>query len=482
MSFNKFFSPPGRSLTKVKGAIMSQAAKQSIIFLIVLLIAAFAFAGFMVMEKEKIGKEKIGLEKQIGEFQTREKKYILDNKDLQDKLKTIETAKADLEKRMAGAGGNLEEIDAKIANLTKERDDWKKRVDTLTEERDKVVAKLQENGNAQAPAVAGADAQAQTNEIAELKKSLSAKEEELQKALASVEEMKAKEKVAAAMPAVDDDSYWAQVLKQKATLEVELDDVKNQLSKSSVELVDFKKQNSDLQLEISKLKNDQEEISRKIKYGNDLSDTLSLELARAQNDRKFVSERADKINDENDQLHGQIKELTSTKIALEKSIVHLQGEKKDIEKRLMQTEGVIQNRIDEIWKIKDSLDDHMKSSREQSTGVELAPIVVNSQRDKDSETDTVAMPSSSMVESAKEDVAEMAKHGFNGNILSVNEENNFVIVDIGENSGIKLGDALNVYRGVDYVAGLEVIQVRKDIAAADIKNKMAKIEVGDSVK
>ena len=40
---------------------MSQAAKQSIIILVVLLIAAFAFAGFAVMEKEKLGKEKISL-------------------------------------------------------------------------------------------------------------------------------------------------------------------------------------------------------------------------------------------------------------------------------------------------------------------------------------------------------------------------------------------------------------------------------------
>jgi hypothetical protein len=41
---------------------------------------------------------------------------------------------------------------------------------------------------------------------------------------------------------------------------------------------------------------------------------------------------------------------------------------------------------------------------------------------------------------------------------------------------------VNVYRGASYIAGLEVIQVRKDILAADIKNKMMTIEVGDSVK
>jgi len=36
--------------------------------------------------------------------------------------------------------------------------------------------------------------------------------------------------------------------------------------------------------------------------------------------------------------------------------------------------------------------------------------------------------------------------GYNGNIVSVNEENNFVIIDLGEESGVKLGETLNVYR------------------------------------
>ena len=69
-----------------------------------------------------------------------------------------------------------------------------------------------------------------------------------------------------------------------------------------------------------------------------------------------------------------------------------------------------------------------------------------------------------------------------GNIVSVNDENNFVIVNLGQDAGVKMGDKLNVYHGADYIAGLEVIQVRKDIAAADIKNKVKKIEVGDSVR
>ena len=69
-----------------------------------------------------------------------------------------------------------------------------------------------------------------------------------------------------------------------------------------------------------------------------------------------------------------------------------------------------------------------------------------------------------------------------GKILSVNQENNFVIVDLGASSGIRIGDTLSVYRGTKYIASLEVIQVRKDICAADIREKGAKIKAGDIIR
>ena len=62
------------------------------------------------------------------------------------------------------------------------------------------------------------------------------------------------------------------------------------------------------------------------------------------------------------------------------------------------------------------------------------------------------------------------------------QENNFIIVDIGKSQGIRLGDVLGVYRQGKYIARLEVIQVRSDISAADIKDQWSKVKVGDSIK
>jgi hypothetical protein len=70
-----------------------------------------------------------------------------------------------------------------------------------------------------------------------------------------------------------------------------------------------------------------------------------------------------------------------------------------------------------------------------------------------------------------------------GSIISINESNNFVIADLGQaNSAVAVGSVLKVYRGNDVIGTLEVIQVRNDISAADIKTTSTQLRVGDMVR
>ena len=139
-----------------------------------------------------------------------------------------------------------------------------------------------------------------------------------------------------------------------------------------------------------------------------------------------------------------------------------------VQRKLNETEGAIQGRIDEIWQIKQNLD--QKISQLPSTSlneVELPPIVVN------------ANSQSQQIQNAPQ-VTETGKS--QGTIISINEPNNFAIVDLGEGDGSQVGKRLNVFRNNKSIAILEVIQVRKDISAADIKQSSIKIKVGDIVR
>jgi len=270
-----------------------------------------------------------------------------------------------------------------------------------------------------------------------------------------------------------DDEYWASSLREKASLQLKMDSLKQKLSQDAIEIVELKQANADLQIEVDSMNHKRDELDREIKHKEDLINSLSLELARTKNDTKFVSDRLDKMDKENSDLRMQIKELFTTKSGLEKTIVQLQQEKKAFERRISETDSVIQIKIDESWEIKESLDRTFKSTSlrpSSSQGVDLEPILVQSPGEGSSSITEITNQESNMLP------------GFNGKVVSINEENNFVIVDLGEKSGLRLGDVLSVYRDSKYIARLEVIQVRKDISAADIKEKWSNIVVGDTIK
>ena len=427
---------------------MSKAAKQSIFILIALLLASVGYLGLTLLDKAKIQQAKTSIEEELESFRSQVTQQKLENKKLQDKLAELETKKKELEDKLGRIDVSKEDLDTEMKKLMDERDGLTKRVSALQEERDKLLVKLQSQPTPQV-----------------VYKTVEAAPEEQQ----PKEEKKA-------VPQTED-AYWAQVLKDKASLELELDKLKEQLSASSVDIVELKKQNSDLQLELSKVDNEKQQIIRDIKHGNDLADTLSLELARVQNDRKYVNDRYDQLASENTGLHEQIKQLTSTKIALEKSIVRLQNEKKEVDKKLLQTENVIQGRIDEIYNIKSSLEKAVNPTITGKNEIELPPIVVSSQS---SPSGTASKDAQGQPQTSEK--PEEQKPGVDGNVVSVNNENNFVILDVGEDHGLRLGDSLSVYRGTDFIGALEIIQLRKNIAAADIKTKVTQIQVGDVVR
>src|SRR3989338_4461530 len=162
---------------------------------------------------------------------------------------------------------------------------------------------------------------------------------------------------------MDEDTYWADVVKQKAELEVKISHLEEDLSGKVLEIVGLKQENADFQIEIDNLKQEKSEVEREIKYKSDLVNNLSLELARTKNDKKFLNDKFEKMSVENKDIRAELKKLVNVKGALEKNIVKLSDEKSTIEKQLTETDSIIQSKIDEIWEVKDSIDETFKTTR-----------------------------------------------------------------------------------------------------------------------
>jgi chromosome segregation ATPase len=433
---------------------LSKGAKQSILILIVLFLGVLGFAAYTVFEKQKVEKEKTQLSADLTQSEDRGKKYIVQIKDLQDQITKREQENSELNKRAKLAEQQVGNLQKQVTDISDERDKWKDRIENVQRERDDIMAKLQD---------------------------LTKKQQDAETELASYKEKASKN----TQPEVDnpagdgmaqnvnetprnptDEQYWAKVLQDKAALQVKVENLQQELSKNATELIDLKQTSENLKIQLDALNHDKDELSRDIKYKADMINNLSLELARARNDKKFIADNFEKLNTENKDLRGELKKLVTSKGSLEKSIVKITEDRNQMQKQLEGTEGVIQSKIDEIWEIKNSIDETFQNARQVSSSsneVELPPIVVNSSGAVNNNPGTI-------------------NPGINGKVVSINPENNFVIVDLGEKSGVNVGDSLSVYRDSKYIGKLEVIQVRKDISAADIKDQWAKIQVGDVIR
>jgi len=432
---------------------MSKAAKQSIFILIFLVLLCLGFAGFFWFQTQNLEENLATRSDELRQAEDRIKISMNDAKKLNAQLQKVVEDKSNLQSKVESTEKKIKDLLNQVTEASDEKDKWKRRVENIRSERDDLMNKVKEltmemKALERAPSVAAVSRTPSELDIVSPQRVIS-------------------KPVIVTTPVSDDnEEHWAAILKEKASLEVQITKMRDELSNSAIEIVEFKQKNADLQLELDMINQENEDINREIQYKEDLINNLSLELARTKNDKKFVNDRAEKLSSENLDLRKQMKQLVNTKSSLEKSIVRISQDKQKVERSLQETESLIQGKIDEIWEIKESLDRTFKSSHlraPSSSDIELPPIVVST------EGPAVAHGPGSAP-------------GFNGRVVSINSENNFIIVDIGENSGINLGDNLSVYRNSKYIARLEVIQVRKDISAADIKDQWARVEVGDVVR
>ena len=266
-----------------------------------------------------------------------------------------------------------------------------------------------------------------------------------------------------ATPTTSQEAFWAEILRQKADLELELEGVRKQLKDITYKADALQRERDAIELELKSATMQKEDLERKTAYNEKLIKALSEDLVREKNDKEAVINQLDRLKDNNSDLRRKIKDLESTKTTLYKKIDHLEQERNVLKNKLVETESIVTERVNEIVKIKKDLSNFQTKDMSNivpgSRTVELSPIVVVGKQDS-------------------------ATPVLTGRVLSVNKENEFVVIDLGEVSGVTANDKFNVYRNNKYIATVLVIQMRKDISAADIIEKAVNdsIKVGDIIR
>ena len=219
-------------------------------------------------------------------------------------------------------------------------------------------------------------------------------------------------------------------------------------------------------MDLTTLTRDNQDLRRQMAYNQKVMDSIIVELTREKNDKGLVQESVKAIKTENEVLKREIKTLSNRKVTLDRRLAEAQEKNSTLEKRFDEMEALLKDKMALAENIKTRTEAAPQKMKDES--VELPPI-------------TVRPPQPAV--SATKSRSEQADTGvFRGKIVALNRDNNFVVVDIGQDSGVSVGDTFQVYRDNKLIAKLETIQVRQNIAACDIKDEFSSVRVGDGIR
>jgi len=268
-----------------------------------------------------------------------------------------------------------------------------------------------------------------------------------------------------------EDTYWADILKSKADLELQLEKLREQLKSISISNEQLQREKSALELDMVNLKREREDLKRQLGYvstnNQDTVDRMASDLVKERNDKIKIQESLKSIRSENSVLRRQLKSLSTRKVNLERKLMDAETELTQLKK----TKSMLEGKFNELEVF---LRENMSRLERDSSGAEALKKM--KAKDEAAAGEDVELPPIVVRQGAGTSGVLV------GRVAALNKENNFVIIDLGEEAGIRVGDTFRVYRDGKAIGALEVIQVRRQIAACDIKKETSPIRVGDLIK
>ncbi|HTZ11455.1 MAG TPA: hypothetical protein VMD04_03660 [Candidatus Margulisiibacteriota bacterium] len=358
------------------------------------------------------------------------KQQVLRERDvLKDENASLSSRVDQLENNLRENKNKVSSLSAELDKVSREKGELEKKYDMAKKERDELVNKLK---NQPAPVVI-------------------------------------QQPAPEAAPQVND-AYWAGILKAKTALEMQLEEIRRDLSNAKLNDDKLQREKNSLELDVNNINREKEDLMRQLDYNQRLVDSISKELVMEKNDKITIQNNLRAIRSENAGLVRQVKNLSNQRADLDKKLQELQEQNSALEKKFNDMQTMLADKATQVSRLSDRLDRAaglQEGSSDRKESVELTPIVVRPKEDTGEPEASVQQP---QPVSAK------------GRVLAINRENNFVIIDAGEDSGIKAGQTFEVLKDNNSIGVIEVMQLRKDISACDIKKETAPISVGDEIK
>jgi chromosome segregation ATPase len=269
---------------------------------------------------------------------------------------------------------------------------------------------------------------------------------------------------------MESDVFVASLLKQKVGLEVEIERLKNDMGPRDQELSRLKAENMDKDAKLAKLQEDKISIEQRLKNTEQVAQILSGDLLKEKDSGKEDKAMSERIVMENKALMSKVSEFEG----VAKEYNNLLAEKENMKTNIARLESDIEYKNREIDKFKIALQENAAGPGETRAEAYHSPEEVDL-------PPIVAKKIAKLTTPSLERIGESSE--LKGRIVTINKEHNFVVIDLGRQDGIDIGNKFNVYRGETFLGSIEIIQARDKIAAADIKDltEGMYIEINDTV-
>ncbi len=259
-------------------------------------------------------------------------------------------------------------------------------------------------------------------------------------------------------PEAISEEHWADFVKEKAALQVKLDTLSKILIEEKSMVLKFDKEKKELSIEIDQLTKENSRLAEGSKFKERTMRVMSMDLVSEREERAAAVKELRKLRSENVSLKRELvfsnKEQVRAQDRLKKALIR----KEELEGKIANAESIVRDKSLAFEELQKQLVKTMDSSRDvitDSASVELPPIVVKP--------------------------GTPGLRGLRGEVISVVRDENFVVVDIGESSGLRPGALLRILRGDREIGTVEVVETRKEISAANIEQIIggATIQEGD---
>ena len=257
------------------------------------------------------------------------------------------------------------------------------------------------------------------------------------------------------------EDYWADFVKNKAALEVKLDILNKTLFDQKIKMTKLDKNNKELNIEMDQLDKEKKRLLEEIKFKERTLRIMSLDLVSEREARGGTIDEVKKLRRDNMSLKRELVVTNKELIKLQNTFKAVVDKKEILEDRIADVDSILQEKSLAFNELQTQLVEVIKEGKKlvpkKSAAVELPPIIV--------------MPAVSELKELR------------GEIIAVNHEEKFVVVDIGESFGLRPGSLLKIMRGNKEIGTAEVIETRKEISAADIKEVISgcTIQEGDTI-